>query len=50
MTQQAAQNIALADMQAGYTTHGAFLAMSDAHMQFLDIVQVLDTMQAMGAE
>jgi flagellar hook-basal body complex protein FliE len=50
MTQQAANNIAQMYMQAGYTTHGAFLAMSKADMQFLEIVQVIDTMQAMGVE
>jgi len=50
MTQKTANAIAQTYMQAGYTTHGAFLAMSDADMQFLEIVQVIDTMQAMGAE
>ena len=46
MTQKTANAIAQTYMQAGYTTHGAFLAMSDADMQFLEIVQVIDTMQA----
>lgn len=46
MTHKTAKTIAQNYLQAGYSISKAFIALDDAHVPFLDAMQVIDAMES----